>query len=80
MKEPTLPGVAERVDAKSYELMNEFHAYRDEITAENPDDPKLTNERILFESWVLQKIAGLHCVVQDLVKEVHGTKKRKARR
>jgi hypothetical protein len=79
MSEPIPPEDANRVDAKSQELMAEFHAYRDEIMAGNPDDPKLSNERIIFESWALQKIAGLHCVVQDLVKEVYGTKKRRPR-
>jgi hypothetical protein len=77
MKEPTPPENAKLVDEKSEELMAEFFAYRDEIMAENPDDPKLTNERILFESWAIQKIAGLHCVVMDLVREVYRTKKRR---
>jgi hypothetical protein len=80
MKEPTPPENAKLVDAKSEELMAEFFAYRDEIQAENPHDPKLSNERLLFESWSIQKIAGLHCVVQDLVKQVYGMKKGRARR
>ncbi len=80
MKRPTSPEVAKRVDTKSNELIAEFHAYRDGIIAEHPDDPKLTNERIIFESWAIQKIAGLHCVIEDLLAEVHGRKNPKARR
>ena len=66
------------MDAKANELIAEFRAYRDGIIAENPLDPKLTDERIIFESWELQKIAGLQCVVLDLVNEVN--KKQNARR
>jgi hypothetical protein len=79
MKEPTPPENAKLVDAKSEELMAEFYAHRDAMKAENPDDPKLTNDRILFEGWAIQKIAGLHCVVLDLVKAVYGKKKRRPR-
>jgi hypothetical protein len=69
MNEPIFPEVAGRVDAKSKELIAEFRAYRDKIVAENPDEPELTNERTIFESWAIQKIAGLHCLVLDLVKQ-----------
>jgi hypothetical protein len=78
MKEPILPEVAKQQDAKSQALIAEFHAYRDEIMSGNPDDPKLSNERIIFESWALQKIAGLQCAIQDLAKEVYRKRKRSA--
>ena len=80
MKVLTPPGIAERVDIKSHELIAEFRSYRDQIIAENPDDPQLADERAIFESWALQKIAGLHCVIEDLVKAMHGKKGKKARR
>lgn len=77
MSESKFPEIAGKVDAKSQELIVEFHAYRDGIMAENPNDPKLTDERILFESWTIQKIAGLQCVVLDLVKQVNASPKGK---
>jgi hypothetical protein len=80
MKEPTPPENARIVDAKTEELMAEFFAHRDEMKAENPDDPKLTNDRILFEGWAIQKIAGLHCVVLDLVRQVDELKQKRQRR
>jgi len=79
MKQQASPEVAKQQDARSQELIEEFNVYRDEIIAENPDDPKLSNPRIIFESWALQKIAGLQCALQDLAKEVHKKGKRKSR-
>jgi len=79
MKEPTPAEIARNVDAKSNELMAEFYRHRDEIMAESPDDPKL-NHRNIFESWAIQKIAGLHCVVLDLVRQVDELKGKRKRR
>jgi hypothetical protein len=66
-------------EAKSNELMAEFYRHRDEIMAESPDDPKL-NHRNIFESWAIQKIAGLQCVVLDLVRQVDELKQKRQRR
>ncbi|HCL91536.1 MAG TPA: hypothetical protein PLV05_10505 [Verrucomicrobiota bacterium] len=77
MNAQEFPEAAGRVDAKSQELIDEFHKYRDGIMAENPNDPKLTNERIIFESWAIQKIAGLQVVILDLVKQVNASSKGK---
>jgi hypothetical protein len=66
-----LPKAGERVDAKSNELMAEFFAFRDSIIAEDPNDPQQSNPRIIFESWAIQKIAGLQLVVMDLVRELN---------
>jgi hypothetical protein len=71
MDEYELPEAGKRVDAKSNELMAEFFAYRDGIIAENPNDPQQSNPRIIFESWAIQKIAGLQVVVMDLVRELN---------
>lgn len=79
MKEPTSPEVASRVDAKSNELMVEFHTYLDGIIAENPGDAKQTDERIIFESWAIQKIAGLQCVAEDIIKGASGIRKNRRR-
>lgn len=79
MKELTPKEIAQNVEAKSNELMGEFFRYRDEIMAESPDDPK-SDRRNIFESWTIQKIAGLQCVVLDLVRQVDELKGKRQRR
>jgi hypothetical protein len=79
MKELTDAEIAQNVEAKSNELMAEFYRHRDEIMAETPDDPKL-NHRNIFESWAIQKIAGLQCVVLDLVRQVDELRQKRQRR
>jgi hypothetical protein len=75
MDEYELPEAGQRVDAKSAELMAEFFAFRDAIIAENPNDPHQSNPRIIFESWAIQKIAGLQVVVMDLIRELNRIKR-----
>lgn len=79
MKELTPEEIAQNVEVKSSELMGEFFRYRDEIMAESPDDPK-SDRRNIFESWTIQKIAGLQCVVLDLVRQVDELKGKRQRR
>jgi hypothetical protein len=79
MKELTPEEIAQNVEVKSSELMGEFFRYRDEIMAESPDDPK-SDRRNIFESWAIQKIAGLQCVVLDLVRQVDELKGKRQRR
>lgn len=69
MDEYDLPNAGKRVDAKTEELMAEFFAYRDASIAEDPNDP--LDPRMIFESWAIQKIAGLQVVVMDLVRELN---------
>jgi hypothetical protein len=80
MKEPTPAEIARNVAAKSNELMAEFYRYRDEIRSENTEDPQLSNQQTIFESWAIQKIAGLQCVVLDLVRQVDELKGKRKRR
>ena len=79
MKELTPEEIAQNVEVKSSELMGEFFRYRDEIMAESPDDPK-SDHRNIFESWAIQKISGLQCVVLDLVRQVDELKGKRQRR
>jgi hypothetical protein len=79
MNELTGHEIGQKAEAKSNELIAEFYRYRDEIMAESPDDPKL-NHRNIFESWAIQKIAGLQCVVLDLVRQVDELKQKRKRR
>lgn len=80
MKELTPKEIAQDVDAKTNELMAEFHRYRDGIAAQTPNPPKLTNHGTIFEGWAIQKIAGLQCVVLKLVQEVEGLRQNRQRR
>jgi hypothetical protein len=61
------PLIAEKVQDKSSELIEEFRKHRDEFITANPT---MTDERKIFEGWAIQKIAGLHCLVLDLVDKV----------
>jgi hypothetical protein len=48
----------------------------EQIIAESPAYLKLTDERIVhFESWAIQKIAGLHGVIEGPAREIRGVKK-----
>jgi hypothetical protein len=55
------------VTAKSDELIAEFRAHQKEFIAANPT---LTDENKIFRGWAIQKIAGLQCVVLNLVERV----------
>jgi len=46
----------DRTNEKSDELMAEFWVYLKDVKDHNPDIEK----RVVFESWVIQKIAGIH--------------------
>ena len=63
----TTPSELAEVNAKSDELIAEFRAHKDEFIAANPT---LTDEHKIFKGWAIQKIAGLQCVVLDLVSRV----------
>jgi hypothetical protein len=80
MKELTPEEIAQNVEAKSNELMGDFFRYRDEIKSEKAEDPQLSNQQTIFESWAIQKIAGLQCVVLDLVRQVDELKGKRKRR
>src|SRR5262245_26944036 len=48
------------IDKKSEELFAEFLDHVKEVQAENPE---ATDERLIFQGWMLQKIAGLQVIV-----------------
>lgn len=49
------------VDARSESLMREFGRHMEDAKRAGMD-----NERVVFEAWVLQKIAGLQLAVEAL--------------
>ncbi|MFH1216541.1 MAG: hypothetical protein V1706_08570 [Pseudomonadota bacterium] len=56
------------VDAKSQELMTEFLNHYKAVAKE---DPNLEGRRHdVFEGWAIQKIAGLHLVIDRLIKKI----------
>ncbi len=67
MKKPTPPHIAAQINQKSNELIKEFHKHREGVVGANP---QMTDERKIFEGWAIQKIAGLQCLVLDLVGRV----------
>ncbi|HXC98170.1 MAG TPA: hypothetical protein VN048_02430 [Verrucomicrobiae bacterium] len=71
----TLP-IGPRIDAISERLQDELEAHANECRSHNP---KLTDDRIIFEGWAIQKIAGLHFLVLELVQRVGELEARKKR-
>jgi len=60
---PTQQMVAQQVDARPAELLQEFYQHYDEFIATHPT---MTDRFLIFQGWVVQKIAGLQLVVLDL--------------
>jgi len=53
-----------RINERSIELIKEFDVHRKEvreISNSNSD-----NDRLIFESWAIQKIAGLHVIIEEI--------------
>lgn len=57
------------VDSISRQLEAEFWEHVKEVQAHNP---ALTNRRIIFEAWSIQKIAALQSVVLTQNKTING--------
>jgi hypothetical protein len=55
------------VDARSDELWAEFERHYDEFIAAYPDK---TDEVLIFQGWILQKVAGLQVSVMELARQV----------
>ena len=50
-----------RVDDRSEELIKEFHEHREECNEQG-----LADDRLVFEGWTIQKIAGLQILVENM--------------
>ena len=53
-----------QAEARSRALMLEFHAHKDEFEAIHPEHAG--EDRMMFEAWAIQKIAGLQLSVEHL--------------
>jgi hypothetical protein len=59
----------DKVDEKTQELITEFHAHYEEYIKLRPDDRDRKDE--IFQSWVIQKIAGIQISVLELVVHIN---------
>ena len=55
--------VADKVNAQSAELFAEFQQHVQEVQREQPG---MTDKGIIFEGWIIQKVAGLQALVIEL--------------
>lgn len=62
-----VPIRSKQVDAKTDELFEEFEEHLKECRTNNPE---MTDTDVIMRMWMLQKIAGLQCLVLNLVEKV----------
>jgi hypothetical protein len=67
MNDNTKKSVGERVNAQSAELFREFKQHVEEVTREQPG---MTDKGLIFEGWIVQKVAGLQCLVTELSERI----------
>ena len=61
---------AERqAEERAHALMLEFHAHKEEYTELHPEHAD--EERQVFESWAIQKIAGLQLCVEHIAEQLN---------
>ncbi len=63
------------VDARSNELIHEFHAHFSELIEAHPEHTD--RKREIFEGWAIQKIAGLQLVVEHISEQLNRLVQRK---
>lgn len=70
-------GMVEAINERSNELIEEFHKHLDEfhskLEAKRPElfeRGESATARTVFESWAIQKIAGLQLLVLQLIERV----------
>jgi len=61
----------ELVDNRSDDLQDEFREYWQSIIKSNPEEPKAQERSIVFESWALQKIAGVQVLLEELNSKIN---------
>ena len=53
-----------QVEARTEELIHEFHAHFEEVAVTYPEHAE--KKREIFEAWAIQKIAGLQLCVEHI--------------
>jgi hypothetical protein len=66
-KTKTPEEIARQVDGKTDELWEEFEAHTKECRSKNPE---MKDTDLIMRIWMLQKIAGLQCLVLNLSEKV----------
>ena len=60
-------GPEEQVERRSHALMEEFKAHYEEYVCQHPEHAERRDE--IYQSWAIQKIAGLQLCVEELAKK-----------
>ena len=68
-----LSEILKRVDAKTEELIYEFHAHYQSYIEEHPDDTNRKDE--IFQAWAIQKIGGLQLSILELAEKFNNHSK-----
>jgi vacuolar-type H+-ATPase subunit D/Vma8 len=58
-----------KLDEKTHELIMEFHSHYEEYIKLKPEDKDRKDE--IFQSWVIQKIAGIHISILELAESLN---------
>ena len=56
-----------QVEARTEELIHEFHAHFEEVAETYPEHAD--KKREIFEAWAIQKIAGLQLCVEHMAEQ-----------
>ncbi|KAA1242592.1 hypothetical protein [Aquimarina sp. RZ0] len=57
--------LTESIDAQSKEMIKDFQDHLAEVKEVHPE----VNDRMIFEGWAIQKIAGLQVIIKELAKD-----------
>ena len=59
----------DEIDRKSNQLIDEFQNHYSKVIAEFPEATDRKDE--IFQSWVIQKIAGIHFAIEKLSENIN---------
>jgi hypothetical protein len=59
--------IGEKIDKQSAELLDEFRQHVQEVQREQPG---MTDVGLIFEGWIVQKVAGLQCLAREIADRV----------
>ena len=54
-----------KINAQSQEMIKDFQDYLAEVKGVHPE----VNDRMIFEGWAIQKIAGLQVIIKELTED-----------
>lgn len=59
-----------RIDERAEKLIEDFDGHRKEV--KNVSGLEDSNDRLIFEGWTIQKLAGLQVILEDLSEKING--------